>query len=64
MIGKIRESRTTLSHLIVPKGYRTRDLLSRQAAKNWKNQLKLNHSIIEVLNRRKLDQEVDDMLDF
>lgn len=37
MIGKIRQNRTTMNHLILPVGYRTRDLLSKHAAKNWKH---------------------------
>ena len=62
LIGRLREVRITNNHLIVPKGYRTQDLIGKSEAENWRKQLKMNQSIIEVLDRSKLNEEVEMML--
>ena len=62
LIGRLRENRVTNSHLILPKGYRTQDLIGKSEAENWRKQLKLNQSIVEVLDRSKLNEEVEMML--
>ena len=62
LIGKSRSVRQTNSKLIMPKGYKTSTLLGKVQADDWRKQLKLNKSIIEVLDRSKLNEEVDMML--
>ena len=48
--------------MIVPKGYTTKDIIGKNEAHGWKEQIKKNMSIIEVLDRSKLNEEVDMML--
>ena len=36
LIGKIRETRTTNNHQIVPKGYKTKDIIGKEMADSWK----------------------------
>ena len=62
LIGKIRETRRTKNHMIIPKGYKTKELIGKQEADNWKIQLHTNQSIIKVLNENKLHQEVEEIL--
>ena len=48
--------------MIINKGYKTKDLIGKEEADNWKNQLHTNQSIIKVLNQNKLHEEVEDIL--
>ena len=61
LIGKIREIRYTKQNLIVQKGYKTKDVVGRITANNWKNQITKNNNIIKVLDNNKLNEQVDDM---
>ena len=62
LIGKSRAVRTTKRKLIVPKGYKTSSLIGKSQANGWREQLKLNKSMMKVLEDSKLNEEVDMML--
>lgn len=62
LIGKSRSVRKTTNNLILPTSYKTSTLIGKPQANDWRKQLKLNKSIIEVLDRSKLNEEVDMML--
>ena len=36
MIGKMRETRQTHNHMIMPKGYKTKELIGKAEADEWK----------------------------
>jgi len=63
LIGKLRETRQTNSGVVLPKGYRTKELIGKKASDSWKNQLRVNNSIIQVLNENKLHEEVEQILE-
>ena len=62
LIGKVREIRYTNNNIRECKGYKTKELVGKAQADQWKEQLDVNKKIIQVLNQNKLNEEVDDML--
>lgn len=62
LIGKIRKTRKTKDGIIVPKGYRTRELIGKEASKQLKERISKNQSILRVLEESKLQEAVDDIL--
>ena len=62
LIGKIRETRQTKNHIIVPKGYRTKELIGKEQADEWKDQVKRNLTVNKVLDDNKLQEDVEDIL--
>ena len=62
LIGKIRETRRTKNNMIVPKGYKTKEMIGKPQADEWKHLVNRNQSIIKVLNQNKLHEEVEEIL--
>ena len=48
--------------MIMPKGYKTKELIGKVDADDWKQRIKLNNSIIQVIEQNKLQEEVDDIV--
>jgi len=62
LIGRVRKVRLTKDNMLLPKGYKTKELIGKRAAKNWRQQLDRNKRMITVLDTSKLNEEVDELL--
>ena len=49
--------------MIEYKGYKTKELIGKHEADNWKSQLHTNGAIVKVLNQNKLHEEVEAILE-